>query len=90
MARRTGTSLGGAGLVTVDLASGGTGRDVNPLPVDGQPGAVAGGSFGDDLAGVDHSGLDALGGDHHGAALRRTALDDGRPGGWGALRRVAS
>src|SRR5260370_3002 len=57
-------ALGGAGLVTMDLAGGGAGDDGGGLPVDHHSEAVVLADHGGGLACVGHPGLDRLAGDH--------------------------
>ena len=80
---RTGLLLCCVGLVPVDLPVCGACCDRDCLAVDVEPETVVACGDGDDLVSVDHAGVDALGGDHDGAALRHAPLDDDRPGaGW--------
>ena len=56
------------------------------VSVDAELEAVIVCGHGDGLAGVDHAGVDALGGDHDGTALGYAPLHDDRPdGGAGML-----
>ena len=67
----------------MDLPVCGACYDRDCLAVDVEPETVVACGDGDDLVGVDHADVDALGGDHDGAALRHAPLDDDRPGaGW--------
>jgi hypothetical protein len=68
----------------VDLAAGGAGNYAHGLAVDVELEGVVADRDRDDLAGVDHADVDALGGDHDGAALGHAPLHDD----WARLRRA--
>jgi hypothetical protein len=63
----------------VDLAAGGAGDYARGLAVDVELEGVVADRDRNDLAGVDHADVDALGGDHDGAALGHAPLHDDWP-----------
>lgn len=74
--------MAGISLVAVDLTGGRARHRADHLTVDDeQELALLCGNV-HRLAGVDDADVDALGGDHDGAALRHAALHGHRPGGW--------
>jgi hypothetical protein len=73
---------GGVYLTAANLAGRRARDDGDDLAVQADLEAVLACGPGDDLAGVDHADVDALGGDHDGAALGHAALHDDRPGLW--------
>ena len=69
------------GFESVYFTGGRARHRADHLTVDDEPELVVLSGHGDLFAGVDHTDVDPLGGDHDGAALGHAPPDDDRPGG---------